>query len=278
MKPENHPVLLTEAPFNPRANREKMTQIMFETFNTPAMFVAVQAVLALYATGCTTGVVFDSGDDVSYSVPAYEGFALPHAILRLDVAGRDITDYLMKCLNEHGHCFTTSAEREIIRDIKERLCYVALDYEKELRNYESNSIHENYKLPDGKVITIGPERFQCAEPLFKPSLLGVDSVGISQTIYNSIVKCDLDIQHELFANIVFSGGNTLYPCITERVQREVEGLAEPQTRVNVYAPDNRKYLVWSGGSILASLSVFQQMWVTKEEYEETGPSIISKYL
>jgi actin-related protein len=156
VKPDEQGVLLTEAPLNPKKNRERMTEIMFETFNVPSMYVAIQAVLSLYASGRTTGIVLDSGDGVTHTVPIYEGYSLPHAVKRLDLAGHDLTEYFSRILMERGINLQSSAEMEIVRTMKEKIAYVAVDFEQEMEESAKSSKGEvEYELPDGTVCVLG---------------------------------------------------------------------------------------------------------------------------
>jgi actin, other eukaryote len=273
---EEKGILVTEAPMNPKSNRERTMEIMFEKFGFPSMYMSIQAVLALYAAGKTTGLICDAGDGVIHTVPIYEGYALSHAVQRLDFSGSELTDYLQLILKERGINLKTTAEREIVRDIKEKLVYVAEDFDKEMElSSSSNSIERDYMLPDGKTITIGAERFRCAEVLFKPNLIGREDEGIHQLIHNSIQKTDIDLRKDLYANVVLSGGTTCFSGLVERLNRELEFLMPNSLKLKIWAPKDRRFSVWAGGSVLSSVKTFQeQMMITKEEYDELGLKII----
>ncbi|XP_069476477.1 actin-related protein T3 [Ambystoma mexicanum] len=275
MKPSDRPVLITEVPLNPLCNREAMTQLLFERFCVPAMYVAIQSVLALYASGRTTGCVVDCGAGVTHTVPIFEGYCMPHAVLRLDVAGHDLTDYLMRILTENGLSLVSSAEREIVRDMKEKLCYVAVDMDAEICKMPCE-IEKEYRLPDGRVVKVYNQRFRCPETLFTPANIGMDAPGIHKLCYNTIMRCDMDLRQCFYCNIILSGGSSLFPGLHERLTKEVCRMVPCDTTVKVFAPADRKLSVWMGGSILSSLSAFQQMWVTGYEYKEVGPNIVHR--
>lgn len=271
--PEEHPVLLTEAPLNPRRNREKAAEIFFETFNAPALFVSMQAVLSLYATGRITGVVLDSGDGVTHAVPIYEGFAMPHSIMRVDVAGRDVSRYLKLLLRKEGHNFKTTSEFEIVRTIKEKVCYLAQNPQKEESLENERGL---YMLPDGSQIEIGKARFRAPEVLFRPDLIGEECEGLHEVLAYSILKSDMDLRKVLFSNVVLSGGSTLFKGFGDRLLAEIKKLAPKEMKIKISAPQERLYSTWIGGSILASLDTFKKMWVSKREYEEEGARAVHK--
>ncbi|KAI8908125.1 hypothetical protein PhCBS80983_g04564 [Powellomyces hirtus] len=277
---EEHPVLLTEAPQNPRSNRDQAAQILFETFNVPALFTSIQAVLALYASGRTTGVVLDIGDGVTHSVPVYEGFTMPHAVQRIDLAGRDVTDHLNLLLRKStaSPTFTTSAEKEIVRVIKEKTCYVAQNPIKEEKESAGKQMFDTFVLPDGNPLKIHNERFRAPEILFQPDLIGLEFPGVHQLVVDSINKADMDLRKHLFGNIVLSGGTTLTRGFGDRLLSEVKRLALKDLKIRILAPPERRWSTWIGGSILAGLSTFKKMWVSAEEWQEDQEIIHKKFM
>lgn len=273
-KQEEHPVLLTEAPLNQRKNRDQIAEIFFESIRAPALFFTPPSVLSLYASGRTTGVVLDVGEGVTHAVPVYEGFALQHSVVRSDVAGRDVTKQLQMQLRRAGLSFTTTAESELVKKIKEESCYLTPS---PLAN--ENTIKESntpYQLPDGQTVNLSTERYQAPNVLFDPSLIGSEEPGAAEVLVNSIMKSDIDLRSKLFSQIVLAGGSSLTPGFGDRMLYEVRSRAPSHLRIRISAPPERLHSAYVGGSILASLSTFKSMWVSRSEYEEHGSNILHR--
>jgi len=274
-KVDEHPVLLTEAPLNPRRNRERIAETFFETFRAPAVFFAPPAVLSLYASGRTTGVAIDVGEGLTQVVPVYEGFALPHSVVRSDIGGRDVSNHLQLLMRRSGLAFRTSAEVDLVKTIKEEVCYVASDPSKEEESINNNSSTQ-YQLPDGQVVSLAAERFRAPEILFRPDLTGSEEIGVADALVNSVMKSDLDFRSTLFEQVVLAGGSTLLPGFGERFLNEVRSRAPVHTRIRIFSSPERMNSAWTGGSILASLATFKNMWVSRADYEESGSRILHR--
>lgn len=286
--PKKCKVMLTEPPMNPKRNRELMLQEMFEHFGFQGVYIAIQAVLTLYAQGLMTGVVVDSGDGVTHIVPVYQGFALPIPA-RLDVAGRSITKYLIKLLLLRGYAFNATADFETVRIMKEKLCYVGYDIETEqkLAN-ETTVLVEQYELPDGRVIKVGGERFAASEALFQPHLIDVEGDGMAELLFKTINKADMDVRADLYKHIVLSGGSTMYPGLPSRLEREMKQLylerilkgntaALSKFKIRIEDPPRRKHMVFLGGAVLADIIKDKdEVWISKEDYEEQGLRVLDK--
>lgn len=268
---EEHNVLLTEPPLNPYKSRDKIAEYFFEAMNAPAIYFAMQSILSLYASGRTTGVVLDSGDGTTQAVCVYEGFALKHAISRLDLAGRDVTSHLQLLLRRSGHVFQTSAELEIVRQIKETTCRVSHN-----ANDTNVNPNVNFQLPDGSYISLGSETTRAPEILFQPHLVGSEHAGIHDCLVKSIMRSDVDLRRTLFSQIVLSGGNTTFAGFGDRLLNEVRKhpLSPKETKIRIAAPPDRLFTTWIGGSILASLSTFKNMWIQRADYREQGSRIL----
>ncbi|KAM7169302.1 actin, cytoplasmic-like [Macrochelys suwanniensis] len=274
--PEELAVLVTDAPLSPTTNREKMAELLFESFEVPAMLVAHQSLLSVYSYGRTNGLVIGSGYGTSYTAPVHDGYILPHATYRLDVAGSGLTRYLAKLMGECGNPFREE-ELELVCKIKEQCCYIPEDFQAELNGDEKKYLMD-FTLPDKQVISIGSERFRCPEALFTPSVLGFPEVGIHIHAMNSIRKCKPERQAELLANMLLAGGTTMLRGFSERIKKELlrmEMVGKGQ--VGILASPHRSYSAWLGGSIMASLNAFQNVWISRLAYNERGPFVVHRH-
>ena len=277
---DEHPILLTEPPHNPNSHREQLAEIFFETFRSPALFVAPPAVLSLYASGRTTGVVLDVGEGVTHCIPVYEGYALPHSIVRSDLGGSDVTKRLQLLLRKSGLAFSTTAEADYCSRMKEEVCYVnnvpTTESDYNIQSGGGSEAKAQYQLPDGQVIDLSTERHRSSEVLFQPSLIGSEERPIHDVLLTSILQSDMELRSTLFSNVVLSGGSTMLPGLGDRLLYEVRSRAPERTKIRISAPPERRESAWVGGSILASLATFKNMWVSRKEYEEVGSSILHR--
>lgn len=267
VQPEEMAVLVADSPISPRTNREKVAEILFERFHVPAMQTVHQALLTLYAYGRTTGLVVGSGHGTSYVAPILTGDLAPLDTYRLDVAGSDLTDYLAQLFLAGGH---SPPKAGLVRQIKETCCYVAMDTASEMARNQSQTQVE-LVLPDKQVITLGSERFCCPEALFQPNLLGLNQPGLPQLALLSISRLEAKQQEQLLANVVLEGGSTLVSGFPERLRQELGPGA------TVLGSPHRAVAAWLGGSIMACRDSFQNLWLSRRQYEEEGPWAIYKY-
>ncbi|KAL7541622.1 hypothetical protein ACHAWF_006989, partial [Thalassiosira exigua] len=281
-KVDEHPVLLTEQPHNPTSHRDRLAEVFFETFRAPALFVAPPAVLGLYASGRTTGVVLDVGEGVTHCIPVYEGYALPHSVVRSDLAGIDVTQRLQLLMRKGGVNLATTAEADFCAKMKEEVCYVS---HRPLGAEEGGgggggadaSSKARYQLPDGQVVDLAPsERARAPEVLFDPSSIGSEERPVHDVLLDAVMRSDMDLRPSLLSNVVLAGGTTSAPGFGDRLLYEVRRRAPERTRIRISAPPDRADGAWTGGSILASLATFKNMWVTRAEYEERGSAALHR--
>jgi len=305
-EPEDHFFCLTEPPLNAPENREFTAEIMFETFNVPGLYIAVQAVLALAASWTSkqvtehtlTGTVIDSGDGVTHVIPVADGYVIGSSIKHIPVAGKDITAFIHQLMLEReGAAIPSALKYDVAKRTKEQFCYVCPDIVKEFKKYDQardqwiKSITENER-GNNKPFTyeVGHERFLGPEIFFNPDIYNSDfPTPLPKLVDDTIQSCPIDTRRGLYKNIVLSGGSTMFKDFGKRLQRDVKRAVDFRIKrseqlsggkmkstpvdVNVITHHMQRYAVWFGGSMLASTPEFYKACHTKAQYDEVGPSI-----
>ena len=285
--PSDRKVIVTEAPLNPLSNKLKIMEILFEKIGVGAINIEPQAKCSLFAEGIDTGIVLDSGDGVTHCIPVSDGAILKHNIERMDIAGRHITEYLVRLLQKKGYAFNSSADFDFVRELKEKYCFVSNDIESDRKLERQTTYYNSYHLlPDETRIRISDEKFEAPEILFNPSLIGKEYDGIPIMMMKSINKCPIDCRPGLYAGIVLSGANTLFPGFASRIENEIKKLYKQtalkltkdkriKININVIDSPKRKYSVFIGASIIANhynSADNEDYWITRDEWLECEDS------
>ena len=270
--PEEISILITEGPRTSRKNREKLTEILFETFNVKRLHIANSSMVGLYSYGKTSGLIVDSGYNVTSTVPVYEGYPLAHASLKINIGGEDLSKNLLSMIqNNLDETYVDMKGRFLADDIKEKLGFVLLNQD------DADDVKDStYELPDGKKIELGSELYKANEILFNPDEDIQKEKGVmplKNMVVDSINKCDDEIKNDIKENICLTGGTTLLKNFPEKLKNEISDSSEG-INFNLSAEQERLFSTWIGGSIVSSLDNFQYMWVSKKEYNDNGKNLL----
>jgi len=304
--PEDHYFCLTEPPLNPPENREFTAEVMFETFNIPGLYIAVQAVLALAASWTSkqvtektlTGTVIDSGDGVTHVIPVAEGYVIGSSIKSMPLAGRTVTQFVQQLLRDRNEKVPAAQSLEVAKAIKERFSYVCPDLVREYRKYDTDTEGKWFKTYTDKdavtkqpfTVDVGYERFLGPEVFFNPEIFSSDYLTpLPEAVDQCIQSCPIDTRRGLYKNVVLSGGTTMFKDFARRLNRDLKKFVDTRIarseelsggkfkanplEVNVVSHGMQRYAVWFGGSMLASTDEFFKVCHSKAQYDEIGPSI-----
>ena len=264
-------VLFAVHPLFPYKDLKKLFELFLEKYQCNAFYPVLDSMLTLYAGGFQTGLVIEIGDSLTRLVPIYQGYKLDHAIRILEIGGRTLTRFMEKILGERGFSADSSIRRELVRALKEKACFVSLDYKEDLKRVEQ--YEKEYSLPDGSTISLARERFEVPELFFNPSM-ELEEDSLPKAIMDVIEMCDLDVRPDLLNNIFLSGGSSMFPNLKSRIYQELEiELARRKKKnqvIKIIAPRERIFSVWVGGSILAMIPEFEQNWITRAKYFTDG--------
>ena len=274
ISPEEHNLLLSESPFITRKDREKMLEMMFETFNCASTYLVAQSVLAAYSVGKSTGISIDCGHTSLNFAPIYEGFLQRHCVQHIPIAGKDINDILINLLIKNGQVIDSKMQKQSIIKAKESFCFLRHDNEDEIEKKKEEET-KDWELPDKKKITISKERYQATEVIFDPKQFGYDYPNFQELFKKTVKSIDSDLREIMLANIIFNGGTTLIKGFKNRVTQEIEQAGQDyEFKKKVHTYPEAQFMAWIGGSILTSLTNFENLWITKAEYKEEGKATI----